>query len=49
MGDGGVEGNDASLLVNLFSGKEPSFSLITDDKSVGTAACDSEGGLKQKV
>lgn len=42
-------GNDASLSVNLFSGEELSFSLITDDKSVGTAACDREGGLKQRV
>lgn len=42
-------GNDASLLVNLFSGEELSFSPVTDDKSVGTAACDTEGRLKQKV
>lgn len=42
-------GNDTNLLVNLFSGEELRFSPVADDKSVGTAACDAEGGLKQKV
>lgn len=41
-------GNDASLLVNLFSGEELSFRPITDDKSVGTGACDTEGGLSKR-